>query len=318
MQHTTSLSNVGLVFSTPRKLPRAGSLRGRVVVLDLAFASNATKNGFERITLRFIEELGNRLAAWIDHHDHDEHARFLSDSRFILCNKSDHGACPELITPDLRRCIGPVDTIVCHTDFDGIASAAKWLRDGIEPYEGCDSDARAIDTRIGKPSAIADTIDRALRARPHDNALFGLVIRHLANGLADASLWLPVREAADELDEIEAATRTLAQAYCRVPPGVAVIDISKPHPRIDKTLMLLIGQQRENIAMILDRQTINIATSFDSGINLVKLLGLSGGMPTRVSIPSESLPLACHALGVDPTNIEEIIGHSQLESQRGR
>ena len=307
MQNPINLSEVNLVFATPRNPPRGRNLPGRVVILDLAFASNAVKNGFERITLPLIKELGLRLAAWVDHHDHDEHARFQSDPRFVLHSKSDHGACPELITPDLVRKFAPVNTIVCHTDFDGLASAAKWIRNGLEPYEGCDDDARAIDTRLGRPSATADTIDRALRARPSDNALFGLVVRHLASGLKDPSLWVPIREAAEQLRAIEVETRKLALAYARLAPGVAFVDVSHRRTRIDKTLLLLTGQEMEPIAMVVDKETINLAARFDGGVNLLKLLGLSGGMPTRVSVSRDRLAETCAALGVERSAVEGIL-----------
>jgi len=142
-----------LSFGTPRRLPKPSELTGRVVVLDVAFAGVGDQ-GFQKITLPFIDGLGTRLRAWVDHHDHDEHARFANDPRYVLTSKALHGACPELIDPPLVERIGPYDTICCHTDFDGLASAAKWIRKGIEPYEGCDQDARAIDTRLGRHVAL--------------------------------------------------------------------------------------------------------------------------------------------------------------------
>ena len=39
--------------------------------------------------------------------------------------------------------------MVCHSDFDGMASAAKWLLGGEEPYPGCDDDARVDDSDLG-------------------------------------------------------------------------------------------------------------------------------------------------------------------------
>ena len=128
---------------------------------------------------------------------------------------------PRTITPELVARAGQIDTILCHTDFDGLASAAKWIRDGVEPYPGCDDDARAIDTRIGTPSAVAERIDRALRARFRDQGLFGVIVRHLATGLADATLWEPIDQAAEELVPVERETRRAAQAYKRLEPGVA-------------------------------------------------------------------------------------------------
>ena len=44
--------------------------------------------------------------------------------------------------------VGPVDTLLCHLDLDGVYAAAKWIRGGVEPYEGADADARVVDTRI--------------------------------------------------------------------------------------------------------------------------------------------------------------------------
>ncbi len=294
--------NLALSFGTPRKLPKPKDLSGRVVVVDIAFAGLGS--GFDKVTLPFIEGLGERLSAWVDHHDHEEHGRFASDPRFVLAKKSEHGACPEMVTPELVERIGPVDTIVCHTDFDGLASAAKWLRKGVEPYPGCDDDARALDTRIGTPSKLATRFDRALRARPRDHGLFGLIVRHLATGLSDASLWQPVDEAASALIPIERETRRAAEQYERAGNGVAIVDVAEGYGQIDKTLLLLLGQERERVAVVLDRDNVSVAAAFDSGLNFLELLGLSGGMPTRVSVPRKRLQSALQALGL-PDDVAE-------------
>jgi hypothetical protein len=295
-----------LAFATPRKLPKAQDLRGRVVVLDVAFASEASSGGFEKVTRPFIDGLGARLAMWVDHHDSAEHARYAGDTRFVLATKAQHGACPEMVTPELVLRAGPVDTIVCHTDFDGLASAAKWIRGGVEPYPGADDDAWAIDTRLKKPGSIGERFDRALRARPTDHGLFGLVVRHLASGLSDPSLFGIVDAAAAELLPIEVETRRIAEKYVRVPPGVAVVDVGlatqgrSPPPRIDKTQLLLLGQEKEPVSVVVDRDTVTVAARFDSGKNFLTLLGLSGGMPTRVSVPKSRLREVLLALGVTP------------------
>jgi hypothetical protein len=286
-----------LAFATPRKLPKVSQVSGRVVVVDVAFAGIGS--GFEKVTKPFIDGLGERLRGWIDHHDHEEHARYANDPRFVLAKKSEHGACPEMIDRALVERIGPIDTIVCHTDFDGLASAAKWMRNGEEPYPGCDDDARAIDTRIGKPSAVADRMDRALRARHHDAGLFGIVVRHLATGLSDASLWAPIDAAGAELIPVEQETRKAARAYERIPPGVALVDVSSGYGKIDKTLLLLLGQERERVSVVVDRDSVSVAARFDSGLNFLELFGLSGGMPTRVSLPRQKLGEMLTALGVE-------------------
>lgn len=299
-----------IAFGTPRKLPRAKDLHGRVVVVDVAFAydtggdSSGKAGNFEKTTLRFIQDLGPRLAAWVDHHDHARHADFRSDPRFVLSTKQEHPACPEMVTPELVARIGAVDTICCHTDFDGLCSAAKWLRGGLEPYAGADEDARAIDTRVGKPGPIGHRFDRALRGRPNDEGLFGLVVRHLATGLSDATLWVPIDAAASEYAAQEEEARRLAHGFARIsgsPHGVAWVDVTGQRRRsYDKTLLLLLGQERETIAVVADGDTIALAAPFDSGVDFLALLGLSGGMPTRVSVPRGRLAEVWAALRVSP------------------
>ncbi|HEX9621959.1 MAG TPA: hypothetical protein VF989_17555 [Polyangiaceae bacterium] len=291
-----------LAFGTPRRLPKARDLAGRVVVVDIAFAG-AVGGGFEKVTLPFIKALGERLRAWVDHHDHELHSRFAGDPRFVLATKAEHGACPEMIDEALVARVGPVDTIVCHTDFDGLASAAKWIRGGVEAYPGCDDDARAIDTRLGKPSAVAERIDRALRARPRDAALFGIVVRHLVSGLEDAALWATIDAAAAELVPIERETRRAADRYRRLEPGVAYVDVSSGFGTLDKTLLHLLGQRREPISLVVDRENVSVAARFDSGHDFVRLFALQGGMPTRVSLPRSRLPSVLTALGVNPADL---------------
>lgn len=291
-----------LAFATPRKLPKAKELNGRVVVLDLAFASDASGGGFEKLTKPLIDGLGSRLVAWVDHHDHDLHAQYQADPRFVLATKAQHGACPEMITEALVARVGPVETVVCHSDFDGLCSAAKWIRGGVEPYPGADDDARAIDTRMGTPSAIGVRFDRALRARSRDPALFGLVVRHLADGLSDASLWAPIDAAGAELAQREEQTRRIAERYQVVPlegaiPNLAFVDASSEHGRYDKTQLLLMGQDRAKVAVLLDRDTLSLAARFDSGLSFLALLGLSGGMPTLVSVNRERLQEVLEKLG---------------------
>jgi len=296
-----------LAFGTPRKLPKPESLSGRVGVLDIAFAGVGGKSGnFEGVTRPFIDGLGARLRVWVDHHDHDEHARFADDPRFVLATKAQHGACPEMIDPPLVERIGKLDTIVCHTDFDGLASAAKWMRGGHEPYPGADDDARAIDTRLGTPGPAAIRMDRALRGRPNDHGLMGVIVRHLAGGLADASLWEPIDRAGEELAPIERETRRAAQGYRRLNPGVAFVDVTTGFARLDKTLLLLLGQEREAVSIVLDRNNVSVAARFDSGKNFIELFELEGGMPTRVSLPRKRLGDMLRRLGVDPGDVAAV------------
>ena len=286
-----------IAFGTPRKLPRVADLLGRVVVLDVAFAAGAGGGAtFETTTKPFIEALGQRLAAWIDHHDHVMHASYATDARFVLRTKAEHGACPEMVTPERVLAAGHVDTICCHTDFDGLCSAAKWIRGGVEPYLGADDDARAIDTRMGKPSERANLIDRALRARPRDEALRGLIVRFLVDGCTDLELYRQIEKVSEALRVREEEARRIARDY-QVKNDIAFVRVPTPHTPYDKTTLLLLGQERATISIAMDESALTIAARFDSGIDLLQRLGLDGGMPTVVSVAPKDLDSVLRRLG---------------------
>lgn len=288
-----------LVYTTPRTLPDARTLDGRVVVLDIAFAASGLGTPFEAVTGRFLAELGDRLAAWVDHHDHELHSRFADDPRFILATKAQHGACPEMVTPEIVARTGPIDTIVSHVDLDGLYAAAKWILGGVEPYPGADDDARHVDTRIGEPSPTARMIDLALRARFRDEPLKHRVVRYLVGGLKDKGHRAVIAEAAAAFEKTLAETARLAGRF-QVRGRVAYVDARQAKGPYDKTELLLAGQERAPVAVVQDSGMIAIAAAFDSGWDFVSLLGLGGGMPTRVSIAESRLDEALQAIDSAP------------------
>lgn len=278
-----------LVFASPRALPRADKLHGRVVVLDVAFAATIGSTvSFELVTQPFITALGARLAAWVDHHDHEKHAEFAHDSRFVLATKAQHGACPEMVTPELVRQTGPIDCICTHIDLDGLYAAAKWILGGKQPYPGADDDARAVDTRVGAPGPIAVRIDRALRARSRDDQLKRSVVQFLVGGLQPGVHDQVIAEAAAEFERRDQVTRELAQRFT-IRGRVAVVDTAGNQGAFDKTDLLLAGQARAPVSIVRDSGMLTIAAAFDSGWDFVELFGIGGGMPTRVTIPEQRL-----------------------------
>jgi hypothetical protein len=287
------------VFLTPRSLPRPETLTGRVAVLDIAFAADAGGSSFDKVTLPFINGLGSRLAAWVDHHDHERHVDFVRDRRFILATKAQHGACPEMVTPEVVAHAGPVDTLAVHLDLDGLYAGAKWALAGVEPYPGADVDARAVDTRRGEPGPIAERIDRALRARFRDTNLKHRVVQYLIARTNAPHHWEEIERAAQMIDPLLEESRRIAERY-RIDGRVAYVEARSGAP-YDKTELLLLGQQRATVAVVRDAGSLSIAADFDSGLDFVKMFELGGGMPTRVSIPEARLDEVMRKLGELPT-----------------
>jgi hypothetical protein len=278
-----------LAFGSPRLLPKPGTLEGRVVVLDIAFAATiGTSISFERTTQPFLEALGDRLAAWVDHHDHERHASFANDPRFVLATKAQHGACPEMVTPELVRTTGPIDCILTHVDLDGLYSGAKWILGGEEPYRGADADARAVDTRIGTPGPAAKRIDRALRAKFRDDQLKRSVIQFLVGGMKPGVHDDVIGEAAAEFERRDGRTQELAKQYT-IRGRVAIVDTQGAAGQFDKTDLLLAGQARAPVSIVRDSGMLTIAAPFESGWDFVSLFELGGGMPTRVTIPEQKV-----------------------------
>lgn len=275
-------------FLTPRSLPPAASLAGRVAVLDIAFAAEGGGSSFEGVTRPFIEGLGPRLAAWVDHHDHERHVDYAGDPRFVLSTKAEHGACPEMVTPEVVRRAGPVDTLAVHVDLDGIYSGAKWVLGGEEPYPGADDDARAVDTRRGLPGPIATRIDRALRARFRDNTLKRRVVNYLVARTKSRHDWDEIDAAARMVDPLLEEAARIADRY-RVDGPMAYVRVESRTP-YDKTELLLLGQKRARVAVVHDSGSLSIAADFESGLDFIEMFQLGGGMPTRVSIPESRLP----------------------------
>jgi hypothetical protein len=270
-------------------LPKPDKVPGRVVVLDIAFAATVgTSVSFDLITKPFIVGLGDRLAAWVDHHDHEKHIDFANDPRFVLATKAEHGACPEMVTPELVRQTGPIDSIMTHVDLDGLYAAAKWIMDGEEPYRGADEDARAVDTRVGTPGPIAMRIDKALRAKFRDDQLKRAVVQFLVGGMKPGPHDDVITEAAAEFDRRDARTQELAKRFT-IRGRVAIVDTQGSAGQFDKTDLLLAGQAKAPVSIVRDSGMLTIAAGFDSGWDFVALFELGGGMPTRVTIPEQKL-----------------------------
>jgi hypothetical protein len=193
-----------------------------------------------------------------------------------------------MISPDLVARVGPIDTIVCHFDLDGLYAAAKWILGGVEPYPGADDDARAVDTRLGNVGPIALPIDFALRAGWEDEILKTRIVHYLVRKRPAGVEADTIAQAADRYKAMHRHAQELAKRFV-IEDGVAVIHVDAGEAPYDKTDLLLMGQEMAKVAVVVDRANATFAAAFDSGINLLTLLKVDGGMPTRVSIPEKRL-----------------------------
>jgi hypothetical protein len=105
---------------------------------------------------------------------------------------------------------------------------------------------------------------------------------------------------------MEAETRRLALRFEVIEPGLAVVDASKRARPYDKTLLLMIGQERAPMSAVIDGDSVTFAARFDSGYNFLELFQISGGMPTRLSIQRSKLAPALTALGVPAQEIRRL------------
>jgi hypothetical protein len=61
------------------------------------------------------------------------------------------------------------------------------------------------------------------------------------------------------------------------------------------------------MSAVIDGESVTFAAAFDSGVNFLQAFGISGGMPTRVSIQRSKLPEALAALGVGQADARRVL-----------
>jgi hypothetical protein len=252
----------------PGNLP-APPAEGRVAVVDVAFAGG---ENFEKSTVPFLDALGDRLAIWIDHHEHPlGWSRYRDDPRFVLVPNRIAHACPELVTPEVVRKAGPVDVVVAHADLDGLLSAVKFLRGGSPPWPEADEDARAADSpgrgHAYSPRAklLSDALDHAaaeLRTAQRES-----LRQQLVEALAGGEMPLALQKRIDELarahqqalapvDELAAQAREEAR-------GVLVARVPKALARPVKKALLSRLEERAPIGVVVEGRAVTAATFRD-------------------------------------------------------
>jgi hypothetical protein len=249
----------------PGKLP-APPAQGRVAVVDVAFAGG---ENFEKSTLPFLDALGDRLAIWIDHHEHPlGWARFRGDPRFVLVPNRVAHACPELVTPEVVRKAGHVDVIVAHADLDGLLSAVKFLRGGAPPWPEADEDARAADspgrghaisTRAARLSDALDHAAAELRTAQRE-ALRQQIVQALASGETPPALQRRIDDLAREHREALAPVDALAAKAREEARGVLVARVPKALARPVKKALLSRLEERALVGVVIEGRAVTAAT----------------------------------------------------------
>jgi len=238
-------------------------------VVDVAFAGG---ENFEKSTLPFLDALGDRLAIWIDHHEHPVGwARFRNDRRFVLVPNRIAHACPELVTPDVVRQAGHVDVIVAHADLDGLLSAVKFLRGGSPPWPEADEDARAADSP-GRGHAISSRAARLSDALDHATAelrtaqrepLRQEIVRALASGHMPPALQRRIDDLAREHREALAPVEALAANAREEARGVLVVRVPKALARPVKKALLSRLEERAPVGVVIEGRAVTAATFRD-------------------------------------------------------
>lgn len=286
MKTTTSKQNpirTEFVLSAAR-LP-APPARGRVVLADVAFAFD---EDFAKVTEPYLEALGDRLAGFIDHHDHPAWPEFADDPRFVLVPKAQAPACPQIVTPELCAWLGPFEVVVAHADFDGCLTAVKLLRAGLPAYPEADEDARAIDDpgRGFSCSPAGLRLDRAMdQARIDDPRGYLALLGEIAAALVAER---EPRSLAERLDELAQARQDQEVGLARLLTGAV-----RPHPEVillrleravagpDKKWLLRELEQRARVAVLAEGGWTTVASyqvAGAHGLDLGAIEGLKGSV----------------------------------------
>src|SRR5207237_123970 len=239
---------------------------GRVAGVDVALAAG---ENLEKSTRPFSEALGDRLAIWIDHHEHPlGWARCREGPRFVLVPNRIAHACPELVTPEVVRKAGPVDVVVAHADLDGLLSAVKFLRGGVPPWPEADEDARAADSpgrghssspRAQLISAALDYAQSELRTAQRE-ALRQQIVEALVQGALPPALEERLRELARAQEEALAPVEDLAATAREEAGGVLVVRVEKALPRPVKKALLSRLEERAPIGVVIEGRAVTAAT----------------------------------------------------------
>ena len=264
--------DIDVIFTQPQFLSvnlvhQAESSKGVRDSFVLDIAVNMRVNDLPHTTIAFLAQLErtNSLIMYADHHRSDTwhnkkflyyDKRYLNEfPKFNVKDKKEAPACPCLITSEImdslsfnRQCYRQYE----HGDFDGIMTGVKVAFGGHDPYVGATLDATIADTcntrKYGRMTEAGMRFDRALKSSKfQDNSLRYAMFNELVYG--DEQATNIIDQGVVDYLPVEHYTQYLASRYHKH-GRVAYLDATNIDRRFDRRLLLLLGQEIRDVAVI--------------------------------------------------------------------
>jgi hypothetical protein len=176
--------------------------------------------------------------------------------------------------------------VVAHSDFDGLLSAVKFLRQGEPPWPQADEDGRAADSPgrghvlTARARLYVDALSEA-QANSKSKAREDLRQALVAALVQDPdSLPLPLEEQLRELQDDHVRTiapaLALSKAAKEESSGVLVLRVDKPLARSLKKELLSLLEERARVGVVIEGKAVTAAT-YDPELDLARVEALGGG-----------------------------------------
>ena len=264
---------IEIIFAQPFQLPVPEDIKGeQVAVFDIA-----VNNRDPEMTMRFIEEIKDKLIAWIDHH---------KGWQKILAKLPDK-LTEKFVIDEQAKAAAQIVFEVINGDFN--CPEMRWTV----------KEAIVGDTREGELSQRGRLIDEAIKSNLRDDAIKEAALWWLTQGAPqdpENKEYRKLLEAQQKYREIKETTEQLINQY-EIRHGIAVVDVTQENRDYDRTQLLIAGQKMAptGISVVIGKnpegeEIVTIATNRED-INLVALFGLPSGAPFRISLPTAEWPL---------------------------
>ena len=203
-----------LAFASPRLLPKAEKVAGRVVVLDIAFAATVGTSVSFELDHQAVPRRSRRPARGVGRSPRSREARAVRARSAVRAG--DEGRARRVPRDGDARARAHDRTDRLDPARTSISTACTRRRSGSSAASSrtrAPTTTRARSTRaIGTPGPIAMRIDRALRAKFRDDQLKRAVVQFLVGGMKPGAHDDVIAEAAAEFERTDAVTQRAREA----------------------------------------------------------------------------------------------------------